>query len=186
LTVPQALVLAQNNDRVYGSIKKCTRGLIFFGTPHRGGNGATIGSVIRNIAVFFSGNERNQLVDVVQRDSDALDRLTGDFQNQYEDYEFLSVVETQGAVRIPGGPSTVVVDRSSAVIGLAGHRELVVTLDANHRGISRLGNGRRYKRIAKHISRMANNATSGDSQLDDTFQPPHGNGATNVCLILSC
>jgi len=113
-------VKAKNNDRAYGSIKMSTRGLIFFGTPHRGGNGAIIGTVIRIITVFFFGNEWNQLVDVVRRDSDALGRLIGGFQNQYKYSEILSVVESKGGLMIPCTPSTIVVDRSSTVIDPAG------------------------------------------------------------------
>ncbi|CZR61910.1 uncharacterized protein PAC_11807 [Phialocephala subalpina] len=50
---------------------------------------------------------------------------------------------------------TVVVDRSSAVIGLAGHREHVVELDRDHRQICKLAKDSEYDRVARHLKRLA-------------------------------
>jgi hypothetical protein len=43
--VSKALIKAQLNHPKYGTIKDAARGLMFFGTPHRGGNGVSLGKV---------------------------------------------------------------------------------------------------------------------------------------------
>lgn len=101
-------MLSKNNDRVFGTIKQSTKALVFFGTPHRGGNGAVLGEVLRNITIYLSGNERNEFLAVLQKNSEFLTRLTADFRNQYEDYEFLSVVESRGARQVPMAPTSTV------------------------------------------------------------------------------
>ncbi|KAL8819729.1 MAG: hypothetical protein Q9191_007669, partial [Dirinaria sp. TL-2023a] len=153
-----ALVLAKQNDRVYASIRLSTRAIVFFGTPHRGGNGTTFGQTAANVVKFFTGNRSNDLIDTLKSSSKYLAHLTADFAHQYEDYEFLSIVETKGILRAP--LRTVVVDSSSSVIGLAGHRERLLELDRDHRQICKYANidDDDCKRIITQIKRLADNA----------------------------
>lgn len=101
LTCVQALLLAKHNDRVYGELRKSTKALVFFATPHRGGNGTTLGQIAVNAATFFSGNIRNNLVESLKKSSKYLTQLSADFSHQYEDYDYISIVETRALMRAP-------------------------------------------------------------------------------------
>ena len=48
----------------------------------------------------------------------------------------------------------VVVDRESAELGLAGHREHIVDLDLDHRQICKLTDDKNFSRIARHLKRL--------------------------------
>ncbi|KAE9377690.1 hypothetical protein N431DRAFT_527699 [Stipitochalara longipes BDJ] len=155
-----ALVLAKQNDRVYDGLLRSTKSLAFFATPHRGGNGTTLGQVAVNAITFFSGNLRNDLVESLKKSSRYLAQLSADFAHQYENYDFLSVVETRGLMRAP--VRTVVVNPASAVIGLAGHREQVLELDRDHRQICKFIQDADYNRVARHLKRLADAASRGE------------------------
>ena len=100
----QALVLAKQNDRVFGELLRSTQGVVFFATPHRGGNGATLGEVAANACSFISGSARNELVKSLKKKSKSLAQLSADFAHQYEDYQFLSVIESRPLVTAPMNP----------------------------------------------------------------------------------
>jgi hypothetical protein len=101
LALIQALLTANHNNRVYGSIRQNTTAITFFGTPHRGGNGATLGEIVANIASFCAGSGRNDLVKSLRKDSKFLVQLNADFKHLYEDFEYLSIVETKGPFKLP-------------------------------------------------------------------------------------
>ncbi|ORY01196.1 hypothetical protein BCR34DRAFT_442403, partial [Clohesyomyces aquaticus] len=126
LVIKQALVLAKQNNIVYGNICSCTRAIAFFATPHKGGNGASLSDRVASVTAFITGNRRNDILKILNPDSKHLANLTADFSHQYEDYQFFTVSETMGLI---------VVDSSSAVIGLAGQREHKIELNRDHRQI---------------------------------------------------
>jgi hypothetical protein len=94
-------VLAKQNDKVYGDLRKSTRALVFFATPHRGGNGASLGDRAASIVTFFTGNLRNNILELLNKSSKHLADLTADFSHQYEDYHFLTISETLGLMKAP-------------------------------------------------------------------------------------
>ncbi|KAI9768271.1 MAG: hypothetical protein M1839_004165 [Geoglossum umbratile] len=153
LVIKQALVLAKQNDRVYSQLRNRTKAIVFFATPHRGGNGTTLGQIAVNASTFFSGNLRNDLVDTLRKDSKYLAQISADFAHQYEDYEFLSVVETKGLMKAP--IRTIVVESASAIIGLPGFREQVLELDRDHRQICKFTEDPDFNRVARHLKRIA-------------------------------
>lgn len=104
LKILQALVLAKQNNRVYKDILQSTRGIVFFATPHRGGNGTTLGEVAGRAAAFLTGSGRNDLVKSLKKKSKYLAQLSADFSHQYEDYQFLTVVESRPLFRTPLTP----------------------------------------------------------------------------------
>ena len=185
-------MLAKHNDRIYGGLRKATKALVFFATPHRGGNRTTIGQVSVNVVTFFSGNVRNDLVESLAKSSKYLAQLSADFSYQYEDYDFLSVVEMKGLIKAPvrtvsvGNVTTaqpqhsfvpqIVVDSHSAVIRLAGHREQVVDLDKDHSQICKLTEGPDFNRVARHLKRLA------DSALKSTVPPNHEHDAQEITV----
>src|SRR5258708_1015492 len=92
LVVKQALITAKNND-AYKEIRGATYGLVFFAVPHRGGHGAALGAVIKNIIVSFTGNSRNDLVESLRQNSSFLDHQATLFSHQLEDYQIVSIFE---------------------------------------------------------------------------------------------
>lgn len=100
----QALVLAKQNDTTYGEVLRATRSIVFFAVPHRGGNGTTIGDVVASAMSYLSGGGRNDLIKSLKKSSKLLAYLSADFGHQYEDYHFLSVIESQPLFRVPMNP----------------------------------------------------------------------------------
>ena len=141
---------------------------MFFGTPHRGGNGATLGQIAVNVARVLTSSDVNDLVTSLQKNSTFLAHLTADFKHIYEDFNYLSIVESRGRFRAPVRTVSfslpfrdaahvyqVVVDRDSAELGLPGHREHVIDLDLDHRQICKLTNDSVFQRIIRHMIRLA-------------------------------
>jgi hypothetical protein len=104
--------MAKQNDRVYGKILNSTKAITFFATPHKGGNGASLGERAANIIKFFTGNLRNDILKLLNGHSKHLANLTADFAHQYEDYQFLTVSETLGLAK--KGPVRTVSHRKRA------------------------------------------------------------------------
>jgi hypothetical protein len=171
-------VLAKQNDRMFGNILSHTKGIAFFATPHRGGRGTTLGEVASKSVNFLSGSSRNDIIKCLKENSPYLAQLAADFAHQYEDYQFLSIVESRNLYNVPGvrtvrlfdfpdifnsNTSTsrlqIVVDQSSAVLGLAGHREHVAELDRDHRQICKFSGGTQpdpdYIRISRRLKTLA-------------------------------
>jgi pimeloyl-ACP methyl ester carboxylesterase len=92
LVVKEALVTAKSNDR-YKEIRESTRGLVFFGVPHQGGNGVDLGAIVANIVNALTGSGHNDLVDSLKKNSLFQEHQSEHFKNQLEDYQVVSVVE---------------------------------------------------------------------------------------------
>ena len=96
----QALLTATLNSR-FSSIRQSTSAIVFFGVPHRGGNGATLGQILSNTARIVTGSDKNDLVKSLQKGSSFLTHLTADFKHLHEDFDYLTVVETRGLLKAP-------------------------------------------------------------------------------------
>lgn len=80
------------------------QGIAFFATPHRGGNAATLGDVVAKAASFVMGSGRNDMIKNLKKESKVLAQLTADFSHQYEEFQFLSVVESIDLLQAPMNP----------------------------------------------------------------------------------
>ncbi|KAH6650858.1 hypothetical protein F5144DRAFT_543848 [Chaetomium tenue] len=67
-------------ERHLQQILKCTRGILFLGTPHSGTNLAVIGQRLSRLAGLVSGTN-TRLVEVLRRDSEVLARIQDDFHS---------------------------------------------------------------------------------------------------------
>ena len=94
LVVKQALIEARLSPR-YCCIKASTYGLVFFATPHRGGNKAGVAKFAADICCGLTGHARNPLLKQLQRNSILNEVSTDQFSNQSNDYEVLTYVETK-------------------------------------------------------------------------------------------
>lgn len=132
ILVKQALVNAGANDRFH-PIRDATRALLFFRTPHGGGNDAlvTLGSAAARILNFVTSSVSNDILTAVKKGSLYSDVLQEGFRHQLERYDIVSFVEGRGQMR----GRVIIVDRDSATFGLPGTRENIVDLKRNHSDI---------------------------------------------------
>jgi hypothetical protein len=90
MTLSQALTWARIEAQ-YKNINEQTIGIVFFGTPHRGGESASYGNVLTNIATNIMPASR--LVSALQTNSDQLMRLASEFKFQLSKYQIVSFYE---------------------------------------------------------------------------------------------
>jgi hypothetical protein len=93
LVVKRALVSAKL-DSTYNSIYEATYGIGFFGTPHSGGNGASIGSIGARIARSVLFNPKNTFMEALKKGSLLSDELARDFLKVCGKLHILSFFET--------------------------------------------------------------------------------------------
>ena len=93
LLVKQALVEAKINP-LYTCIKASTYGLVFFATPHSGGNGASVADSAAKLCSALTGESKNSLLETLKKAS-LLNEISKDqFRPQIGDYEVLTFMET--------------------------------------------------------------------------------------------
>jgi len=104
----------QGHNEEYRSIKLSTCGVVFFGTPHAGANGAEFQEVLNNIARrFVPGNSR--ILQLLKRDSDYLRYLTDLYSPISSHFKTVFFYE-EFNTPLFGGVSTMMVPRTSAVV----------------------------------------------------------------------
>lgn len=130
ILVKQALLNAYNNPR-YRKLRDATSGLIFFGTPHAGGNdwlvrlGQASTRIVRG--VFGHAHAPNELLEALKHGSPYADMLQENWRHQLLRFKIVSFYETKSEI----------VSRDSATIGLPGDVENVVALNADHSNMCR-------------------------------------------------
>ncbi|KAL8729216.1 MAG: hypothetical protein Q9181_005069 [Wetmoreana brouardii] len=185
LLVKQALVQA-GTDPLYKCLKASTFGLVFFATPHRGGEGAGVAEAAAMVYSAVTGQPRNKLLDSLKKKS-LINELSSDqFRHQMNDYEVLSFIERRKmpVKTLPFWPaknmvSTVlesckrrssyrkyIVDETSAKLGSA--RENHQDVDRNHSDICKFSGfqDRAYEGVAPNLKAMVNRA-SRDNLLEE-------------------
>ncbi|KAH6683908.1 hypothetical protein B0J14DRAFT_571676 [Halenospora varia] len=161
IVVKRALVEAKLNDK-YGAIRASTFGIAFFATPHRGGNNATLGNIVAKIAKTVMWNPGNTFMDHLKKNSLFTENLTNEFKHQYEDYSILSFYETRGFKNT----ANVVVEKESAVLGLAGTRETAIALNLDHSQICKFDEiNEVYKQVEENIFRLAESAVQHSMKI---------------------
>lgn len=159
----QALVLAHEDDHLYGNILRATSAIVFFGTPHRGSNGADIGKTIGRVVNLclrasqmtgIAGSVRNDLLTVLGSHSQALGDLAISSRNRLRNMEVVTFCETE---TLPG-LSELIVDRNSAIMEIPG--EEIIPLFANHRSMCRFQGATDdgYSYVLRSIKRLAKTA----------------------------
>ena len=93
LLVKQALIEALLNQK-YKCIKASTYGIVFFATPHSGGNGAGIAESAAKFCSALTGQTRNSLLQTLTKHSLLNEVSTDQFRPQLNDYEVLTYIET--------------------------------------------------------------------------------------------
>jgi len=94
LTLTQALLNAKDNE-FFKPTRLSTYGLVFFGTPHRGGRGGAFGSLAAKIAKFISADRAdNELLKCLEANSLFTQEASERFSHQLEKYKVISFFET--------------------------------------------------------------------------------------------
>ena len=89
----QALVAADIDSSNYGCIRASTKGLVFFATPHGGGNLAGLADVAASLVSAMTGSAKNSLLKTLKKNSLLNEIAKDQFQPQSGDYEVLTLVE---------------------------------------------------------------------------------------------
>jgi hypothetical protein len=94
------------------NIKLRTYGLIFFGTPHRGGNGVNVGEVVAKVVKTFAGGGSNSLLQSLKKGSQLSVNAQDNFRSLIEDFWYISIIEGR-----PKPGVGIVVPRESGTLG---------------------------------------------------------------------
>lgn len=86
-------MLAKTHNEKYDSIRKNTYALMFFGTPHAGGNRAGFAKHLANMFSVVTGEPRNNLLETLNRGSLFNETTSDDFTVQLNDYKVISYFE---------------------------------------------------------------------------------------------
>ncbi|KAH7459835.1 hypothetical protein FOMA001_g19874 [Fusarium oxysporum f. sp. matthiolae] len=122
----KALVTA-TLDVTYKSIVEATRLLVFFATPHQGGNYASLGDIVAKIVRTGMSKPRNDLLDALKENSDqAMQRFE---QGRHLPEKCLVVSFYEGDSY---GKIGLIVDKTSATLNLPGTREKQIAMHADH------------------------------------------------------
>ncbi|KAK2931804.1 Alpha/Beta hydrolase fold [Fusarium oxysporum f. sp. vasinfectum] len=164
LVVKRALSTSRG-DSTYCSIFDSTFGVVFFGTPHHGGNGAGLGAIAASITRAVLGNPSNSFLEALTQDSNFLSIITDDFSQLLEKLYFISFFET----RPLGKTRQIVVDRASATLGLGREREKQIGLDADHARICKFSQADdpMYQQVEDNIAEIVNAAISKRKQKNE-------------------
>ncbi|KAK6810867.1 hypothetical protein RU639_013582 [Aspergillus parasiticus] len=129
LVVKEALVEA-SLDSTYRPIVEATCLLVFFATPHRGGNYASVGEVAAKLVRSTLFTPRNDFIESLKSDSNLATKRFNQSRHLNEKFLIISFYEGQ-----PYGKLGIIVDERSATLNLAGTRETQVPIDADHSSI---------------------------------------------------
>ncbi|KAI1767803.1 TPR-like protein [Hypoxylon sp. FL1150] len=132
LLIKQALINAHNHaDPKYKSIKEATSGLVFFATPHNGGDQmlVTLGGLAAKMARSLGFQKGENLVKVLESGNMFSDIMSEHFRHQLLAYDIVSF----------WGASDNIVPREGARLRLPGDHEKIVTLEADHSGVCKFG-----------------------------------------------
>ncbi|KAK3900045.1 Alpha/Beta hydrolase protein [Staphylotrichum tortipilum] len=115
IIIKQALRLARNEPKLFGHIADCTKGIVFFGTPHRGTDVANWGEVIAGIkAASFGTRPKTPFLKMLRYNSKDLLDLSDEFRTIAENYALMSFVEANTFRKV----GRVIVAHHSAILGL--------------------------------------------------------------------
>ncbi|KXX73339.1 Ankyrin repeat domain-containing protein 50 [Madurella mycetomatis] len=100
----EALIFAHEDNGVYGRLLKSVAGVVFLGTPHKGSNAATLGTLVGRIvntfvaatsAGFQTRLIRTDLLDYLSYDSKHLQDLGVSVRNRLADLAVVSFYESE-------------------------------------------------------------------------------------------
>ncbi|MCJ1251391.1 hypothetical protein MMC30_008624 [Trapelia coarctata] len=130
LVVKRAIVKARSIGR-YSLIHHSAKSFAFFATPHRGGFGAEVGQAAAGFVRRLGMNPRTGIMEALRKDSHIAPEINNDFVDGQENYHICSFYECR-----PMPPlSALVVEKSSAILGLGTAETRIPCVNADHSSI---------------------------------------------------
>ncbi|KAH7066089.1 hypothetical protein BKA63DRAFT_155094 [Paraphoma chrysanthemicola] len=127
-------LLVQSALSVSPRVHKHTAAILFFGTPHSGTNIGTL--LLKITSSVLGGKPNNSLLDVLVKDSTALQYTNESWIHLHQAYEIFSFYETRP---LPVGNSvTMIVNKHEATLNVP--HERTIALDASHAEIVKFPN----------------------------------------------
>ncbi|KAE9362858.1 hypothetical protein N431DRAFT_475689 [Stipitochalara longipes BDJ] len=138
--VVKKAILTANHDAIdYQRIKSSISAILFFGTPHRGADLASLAQIFTKIYSVANypisglvGSTRTDLVSNLEKDSPLLTEMAMDIRNQLTEVKIASFVEMANTLPF----NTVVVDTTTATMNREGER-VIPMMGRNHSEICR-------------------------------------------------
>ncbi|KAK0665940.1 protein SERAC1 [Cercophora samala] len=125
IVVKKAIFKANDrNDERFHDIGHATKGIVFFGTPHRGADAANTLAPVQKITAI--GWTMNRFLPLLKSHSDGLREVSDEFRHFAERYALLSFYEQH----IHPGLRDLVVDKSSSRMGIP--HEVTMMIGGNH------------------------------------------------------
>ncbi|KAI5780839.1 hypothetical protein EDC01DRAFT_257131 [Geopyxis carbonaria] len=162
LLVKQALINTRTNHEQYGDISKRTYGLMFFGTPHSGGNFVQFAKCMANIWSAHTGEPKNNMLAMLGKESILTELMTEAFRYQKDKFKVVSFVESRpmkirSAVWLPFA-SKMIVDREYAILGNSA--ELVLDLNRDHSSLCKFSSHQdpAYEIVERHLKEFVRKA----------------------------
>jgi hypothetical protein len=180
LVLKQALfIAAESGLRHYEPIWNATKGVLFFGTPHRGSSLAKYGAQLARVPTALSMKPTPRLLESLAAGSLVLSELNGHFsglmggRGHEEGKEVVSFYETRSML----GWAGLVVEQSSALINSPESRtqwETPIPVDATHRDMCRFSSPKNptYKTAVRSIRRIRGEIVQDTLIVNEFFQVP--------------
>ncbi|RYC82197.1 hypothetical protein BFJ63_vAg14905 [Fusarium oxysporum f. sp. narcissi] len=127
LKLKRKALVAATLDVTYNSIVGATRLLVFFATPHQGGNNASLGDIVAKIVRTGMSKPRNDLLDALKKNSDQAMQRFEQARHLPERCLVVSFYEGDSYGKIG-----LIVDKQSATLNLPGTREKQIAMHADH------------------------------------------------------
>ncbi|KAB5580049.1 hypothetical protein GE09DRAFT_904211, partial [Coniochaeta sp. 2T2.1] len=159
----QALVIAHEDNLIYGELLTSVAGVVFMGTPHRGSGVANAGNFVGrvvNMCHFASlplqGKAiRTDLLENLSYDAKPLLDLAISVRNRLQNLKVASCYETEALHPF----DFLVVTTASALLNIPGEEH--IALSGDHRDICRFAGGNTdYQLVARAILQMVENKMS--------------------------
>lgn len=116
IIVKKALVKAKSMS-IHNDIWMSSFGIVFFATPHRGGNGVPLGKIARSIVSKVLQDPNPHLLDVLERHSLYGNEVQQEFRDVLSNYSIISFYETAywHNIQVVGYPFHCLYEKSSFV-----------------------------------------------------------------------
>ncbi|KAK3934026.1 hypothetical protein QBC46DRAFT_400786 [Diplogelasinospora grovesii] len=144
---------AASNDKSHAGIREiseCTKGIVFFGTPHRGSDDAKWATLITGIVSTTIGRPPSEFLKTLRSNSEGLMKISEDFRPIAKNYAIASFYE-EHVHRVLGH---LIVEKTSAVMGVS-HEETMM-MGGTHSSMCKFGrNDKRFDPVWRSIRRAA-------------------------------